>query len=403
MQKDNRQHVTCRRAFTLIELILVVGMIGLVTGALVGVVGNSYKDFKAGSDRSTALQDGQAAIDQMTRFVRGAKSVTEITTRSNETGYIEFQDADGITKRIKRSNSTTNEVKYGEPGSLSTLIGNATHLYITGYTKSGSTTTTERDIRALQFELTLKDASSPFVSRVSLPIDHVKQSGKYAVDSSGNGRHGKMSGCWQTDEGRSDSSYTLYFNGTSSRLYPPTSAFAVGSRITIAFWATCHDWKADGYFLHADSGKKRALVINVPWNNRNVIWQAGGNYGKSGYNEVRKALLTAKKWNKWPWHHWAFTKHAGWYGGMHIYMDGVEKKGFDKGRQETYYMNGIDNVRIGGRLNSEQHWKGKIDDFRVYSSYYGATDIGKMKRGEDVGSPLVWYKFEEIEWHHYFD
>ena len=85
-------------------------------------------------------------------------------------------------------------------------------------------------------------------------------------------------------------------------------------------------------------------------------------------------------------------------------MDGARAKGWNaRSNQATHYMTGIGNVRIGGRLNDKQYWQGKIDDFRVYSSCYSTTDIGKMKRGEAVGSPRVWYKFEEIEWHHYFD
>ena len=86
MQKEAKKHVKRYRAFTLVELILVVGTIALVAGALVGLVGNSYKDFKLGSDRSTLLQDGQAAIEQMVRILRQAKAFSAVTQSTDQAG-----------------------------------------------------------------------------------------------------------------------------------------------------------------------------------------------------------------------------------------------------------------------------------------------------------------------------
>ncbi len=420
MQNDNRQHVKCRRGFTLVELILVVGTIGLVTGALVGVVGNSYKDFKAGSDRSTALQDGQAAIDQITRLVREAKSISKITDKSNKTGYIEFQDADGITKRIER-NSTTNELKYGKPGRLSTLFGNATHLYITGYKKSGSTTTTTKKIRALQFDLTLKDASSPFVSRVSLPIDHPiiepdtgpqytypdsenrhytlpvacykldapPDGGNRILDSSGDGNHGvRVNG---PDYVTGKFGEGLYFDGSNDYVKVTVRSRRrlanLSKTATVTLWTKGRNQPSDNYTFIAYGGSKsiRSFFAHIPWGNKVVMWYCG--------NENNAMDKLAKGWGGSynSWNHWAFTKDKD-DKKMQIYINGSRH---DWGGNRNKTMPGVNELRLGNRKEGDRAYSGTIDDFRIYNWVLSKTQIGTVKAGNAFSSPVLWFKFED--------
>ena len=199
MQIAAKQHVNCCRGFTLVELILVVGTIGMVTGALVGVVGNSYKDFQAGSDVSALFQDGQAAIEQITRILRQAKSIDAVSPESwRRNTFITFTNADGITEQFKINDATSDlEYEYGQPASLSTLIGNVTELWVTGYDISGNPTRDAGKVRSFNIAIHVKDAPHAFVGRVYLPsaIDSspilwYKFDGD-PNDSSGNNNHGK--------------------------------------------------------------------------------------------------------------------------------------------------------------------------------------------------------------------
>jgi hypothetical protein len=138
MQKEAKKHkrytlyaVRCP-AFTLVELILVVGMIALVAGALTGLVRSSYEGWELGSDRSTLLQDGRAVIGQMVRILRQAKAFSAVSSPTDEAGYITFTNVDDVTEEF-RLNTGTGEIEYGQPGALSALAGAATRLVFTCY------------------------------------------------------------------------------------------------------------------------------------------------------------------------------------------------------------------------------------------------------------------------------
>jgi type II secretory pathway pseudopilin PulG len=169
MQKEAKKHVKRHRAFTLVELILVVGTIALVVGALVGLVSSSYGDWKLGSDRSTLLQDGQAAIEQMVRILRQAKGFSAVSSPADTAGYITFTDVDGQPKEFRLNNST-NELQYGEPASLSTLAGSVSSLVFTSYdvdANSIADPVQARNIRAVHITTILVD---PDNSSLTFPL-----------------------------------------------------------------------------------------------------------------------------------------------------------------------------------------------------------------------------------------
>ncbi len=175
MQKEAKKHVKCLRGFTLVELILVVGTIALVAGALVGLVGNSYKDWKLGSDRSTLLQDGHATIEQMVRILRQAKGFSAVTPSTDQAGDITFTDVDDVSKQF-RLNTLTSELEYGQPGSLSALAGSVSSLVFTCYDINGNALTGSvpaGSIQSVHIETTLADTENSFIlsGRVFCPKD----------------------------------------------------------------------------------------------------------------------------------------------------------------------------------------------------------------------------------------
>jgi len=175
MQKEAKKHAKCYRAFTLVELILVVGTIALIAGALIGLVGNSYKDFKLGSDRSTLLQDGQATIEQMVRILRQAKGFSAVSQPTDQAGDITFTSVDEISEQFKL-NTQTGELEYGQPGSLSALTGSVSSLVFTCYDINGDALTgavPASSIQSVHIEATLADTENSFTlsGRVCCPKD----------------------------------------------------------------------------------------------------------------------------------------------------------------------------------------------------------------------------------------
>jgi len=175
MQKEAKKYVKCCRAFTLVELILVVGTIALVAGALVGLVGNSYKDWKLGSDRSTLLQDGQAAIGQMVRILRQATAFSAVSQSTDQAGYITFTNVDGTVEQFSL-NTLTSELEYGQPGSLSALAGSISSLTFTCYDINGDVLTgavSAGTVQSIGIEMILTDGASSFTlsGRVFCPTD----------------------------------------------------------------------------------------------------------------------------------------------------------------------------------------------------------------------------------------
>lgn len=175
MQKEAKKHVKCYRAFTLVELILVIGTIAIVAGVLVGLVGNSYGDFKFGSDRSTLLQDGQAAIEQMVRIIRQAEAFNAVSPSTDQAGYITFTNVNSTTEEF-RLNTGSSELEYGQPGSLSALTGNVNSLVFTCYDIDGNALTgsvSTNSIQSVHIEMTLTDTQNSFTltGRVFCPKD----------------------------------------------------------------------------------------------------------------------------------------------------------------------------------------------------------------------------------------
>jgi len=162
-------------AFTLVELILVVGTIAVVAGALVGLISNSYEDWKLGSNRSTLLQDGQAAMEQMVRILRQAKAFSAVSQSTDQAGNITFTDVDDVSKQF-RLNILTSELEYGQPGSLSALTGSVSSLAFTCYDINGNPlngSVPTGSIQSVQIETTLTDGTNSFtlLSRAFLHKD----------------------------------------------------------------------------------------------------------------------------------------------------------------------------------------------------------------------------------------
>ncbi len=133
----NTGTTSTKSGFTLIELIMVACMLSIVSAALLGIAGNSYKDWKLGSARSTVLQDGFAAMSQMARLLRQAKGFVSVSSADDQAGYVTFALGDSGNFERFQLNTQTSELEYGQPDALSPLVGPVTRLVFQCYDLNG--------------------------------------------------------------------------------------------------------------------------------------------------------------------------------------------------------------------------------------------------------------------------
>ncbi len=139
---------------------MVAAMVALLSVAVAGMVRNTYEDWKFGTDRSELLQDGQAAVEQITRILRQARAFSSVTQSTDTAGDITFVDVDSVTQQF-RLNTGTNELEYGQPGSLNALIGSVTSLVFTCYDADGNALTGSvpaSSVQSVQVDMTLIDS-----------------------------------------------------------------------------------------------------------------------------------------------------------------------------------------------------------------------------------------------------
>jgi len=164
MHSETEKHIKGRRAFTLVELILVVGTIALVAATLVGLIGTAYRNWQLSCSRSTLLNDGQAVIEQIVRTLRQAQGFSEVTESTDQAGAITFSDVDDTLQQFSL-NTQTHELEYGPPGSLSALTGSVSSLTFTCYDINANPLTgpvPPGSIQSVHVETTLADTQTSF-------------------------------------------------------------------------------------------------------------------------------------------------------------------------------------------------------------------------------------------------
>ncbi len=428
MQKEIRQSVNRRSAFTLVELILVVGTIGMVTGALVGVIGNSTKDYEYGSERSTLLQDGQAVLDQMVRTLRQAKAFSAVSASTDQAGFITYTSADDVTEQFKL-NTTTDELEYGQLGALDALTGDVTGLTFTCYDTDAVALTGAVDpasIKSVHIAITLtgtqntvtltgrvdwpKDIStiSPDTGpqytypgsdnlHYTLPVAWYKLDGvandDFVLDLSGNGNHGTLVNGPTLQTGNVGQALDLDGEDDYVELTDRPERFAtISEQTTITLWTWGRDTPRRSWAFSAWRGlstsSDRCFSTHIPWSNGGIYWDSG--LSASGfYDRIEREWDDTDQHNG-HWNHWAFTKNAD-TGIMEIYLNGAL---WQSGTGKTSIIPTVTIFRLGCRVGEAEFHSGKIDDFRIYDVALSAAEVGDVFAGNAVGSPLVWFQFE---------
>lgn len=159
------------KGFTLIELMIVVLIVGVITGVIGFVLLGTVDAWTLKFNRNDLLWDGRLAMNRMLREIREVKDLTSITTASSsEFRFTNTGDAD-----ITYSLSGT-DLNRTADGTGNTLAEDVSSLSFTYYDSAGDTVSTpvvspgETDIRRVKINLTLeKNGETFYLQSASIP------------------------------------------------------------------------------------------------------------------------------------------------------------------------------------------------------------------------------------------
>ncbi len=391
MPKEADRHVKNYRAFTLVEVILVVGTIALVAGTLVGLVINSYEDFKLGSSRSTLLQDGQSAIGQMVRILRQVIAFSSVSESTDQAGYITFTNIDGTVEEF-RLNTGTSELEYGEPGSLSALTGSVSSLFLTCYDIDGNVLTgpvSAGNVQSVQIEMTLNDGDNSFTlfGRVCCPTDLSsliawwkldETSGLTAADSSGNDNHGTLRNMAGDEWTSGAMGGALNFDGNNDyvaiqNLYYDGSDYP---EISVTAWIRTSDG-TNQIIVSYDRNEYWRLEINGNGGGTGQVgWDVRTSSGQVDYGSTTRVDDGA-------WHHVAGVFDNGT---LTIYIDGNPESPdsggstFGRGVNTRYGFLGVGSeaTTFDGNKGPTSYFDGDMDDVRIYNRALSVQEISQL-------------------------
>jgi len=154
------------------------------------------------------------------------------------------------------------------------------------------------------------------------------------------------------------------FDGSNDSATLPTLDIA-GNELTFSVWNYGIEAKASSIIYLEDSGNHRMLNVHLPWNNRGVYFDKGGN----NYDRINK---TATNVEYQGWHHWAFTANAS-TGSMKIYLDSALWHS-GTGHTKTF-TNITGSVKKIGKSHLNQWHRGYISNLQLYKKELSQTEV----------------------------
>ena len=141
-----------QRGFTLTELLVVATVLGMILAGVVLIQMQGQQAYVAGSHRVEVQQNNRATLELITRELRSAQAVANLTSATDLT----FVDLNGTTIRYQLSGATLNRIT---GGTTTPLIGGVQTLVLSYYsawngaTNTGTTTTTPASVRLVRLQL----------------------------------------------------------------------------------------------------------------------------------------------------------------------------------------------------------------------------------------------------------
>ena len=373
-----------KRGFTLVELILVIGMIAIIGIATVGMLHDSHAIWQKTSKRSTLLQDSQAAMEQMLRILRQAKSFDTISASTEEAGSVVFTDVDNITTQFSRD-AVDDELDYGEPGDLNALAGGVSSLVFTCYDIDGAALSDPvdvSDIQSVEVNATFTDPDDSSISftlsgRVFCATDPVtlitrwplNETSGFAAEDIAGSNDGTLTNMNGNEWTGGVVGGALEFDGTNDYV-EAAGLLDEPANVTICAWLnlTSSSWAADVISL----GDYVAIRLDDE---------------TPGFGFTRAYYYTGSVWRNTSsgiilkgtgWRHVAYvvddTNNS-----QKFYIDGAVL-GSTSYTESISYSGLGSNTTMGvhGGNENQFFFGGKIDDVRIYNRVLSAEEIAQL-------------------------
>jgi len=161
-----------KNGFTLIELIIVITIIGIITGVVGFVLFGAVDAWTFKFNRSDILSDGRPAMNRMVREIREIRDNDSVATASSS--EFRFTNVDNVDITYNLSSTDLNRTANGVTNTLAEDVSGLTFTYYdscaSGATPIAPTVGTDTNIRRVQIDLTLtKNGENLYVQSQSVP------------------------------------------------------------------------------------------------------------------------------------------------------------------------------------------------------------------------------------------
>lgn len=220
-------------------------------------------------------------------------------------------------------------------------------------------------------------------------------------DSSGYGNTGTMNGSmtesdWVTGKyGKSlnfDGSNDYISGGSASNL----DDLDKSSDFTAMAWVKIPKSLPDGYYTILQKGNATATGWRLRYRATTDRFE-----GHVFTDTTDGALLDSFAAEDNQWHHVAMVYDDNGDRNISIYVDGVKNTATPTTATGTVGSDATDNLLVGSLEAATDYFSGSVDEVKIYNYVRTQSQIiqdmnaGHPAPGSPVGSPLIWYKFDE--------
>ena len=385
-----------KRGFTLVELILVIGMIAIIGVATVGMLHDSHAIWRMTSKRSTLLQDSQAAMEQMLRMLRQAKRIDTVSAPTDQAGYITFTNTSDIVEEFSRD-SGADELDYGEPGSLNALCGTLTGLVLTCYDVDGAALADPvevSDVRSVEIAATFTDVDDSSINftlsgRIFCSTDPITLVARWALNETSGLTADDIAANYDgTLTGMNGNEWTLgllggalEYDGTNDYLDTPYVGVNGSSARTVTFWIKTTDTSDHGIVAWGDD-----TTSGANWHIRLNPTSEAGTEGAIRTETQGGYIVGSMNLADGEWHHIASVFDND--GTPNIddvlhYVDGVadsSSASIPQSIDTDTSGAGAESVSVARRKSSGSfiYLNGMLDDVRIYNTALTAEEVAVL-------------------------